>query len=162
MSDVEPGGTVPEQEQRVAVVTGAGRGIGAAIAERLGADGLVVACLDIDDAGAQQTATLLEGQGVTAAAFAADVSDEDAVEQDAAGAAAPRVAADVRARQVEVVAQEVHEEPARRHLLLDLLAVHGHGHELARRRLGRHAHPFALSAAWRTARTTEVSARLRR
>jgi 3-oxoacyl-[acyl-carrier protein] reductase len=81
MSDVEPGGTVPEQEQRVAVVTGAGRGIGAAIAERLGADGLVVACLDIDEAAAQQTATLLEGQGVTAASFAADVSDEDAVEQ---------------------------------------------------------------------------------
>jgi 3-oxoacyl-[acyl-carrier protein] reductase len=80
MSDVEPGGTVPEQEQRVAVVTGAGRGIGAAIAERLGADGLVVACLDIDEAAAQQTATLLEGQGVTAASFAADVGDEDAVE----------------------------------------------------------------------------------
>ena len=87
---------------------------------------------------------------------------EHAVEQDAAGAAAPRVAADVRARQVEIVAQEVDEEPARRHLLLDLLAVHGHGHELARRRLGRHVHPLARSAAWRTARTTEVSARLRR
>ena len=64
----------------VAVVTGAGRGIGAAIAERLGADGMTVACLDIDEASARQTASRLESQGVRAAGFAADVSDEDAVE----------------------------------------------------------------------------------
>ena len=67
--------------QVVAIVTGAGRGIGAAIAERLGADGMAVACLDIDEASAQETADRLAGQGVTAAAFAADVSDEDAVDR---------------------------------------------------------------------------------
>jgi 3-oxoacyl-[acyl-carrier protein] reductase len=69
------------EEQRVAIVTGAGRGIGAAIAERLGADGMALACLDIDEAGARGTATRLRGLGVRVEAFAADVSDEDSVDR---------------------------------------------------------------------------------
>ncbi len=42
----------------VAVVTGAGRGIGRAIASRLVEAGAVVVCADIDETGAKQTATL--------------------------------------------------------------------------------------------------------
>ncbi len=67
-------------EQRVAIVTGAGRGIGAAIAGRLVEDGMAVACLDIDKDSAAATADRLTREGGQAAAFAADVSDEAAVE----------------------------------------------------------------------------------
>ena len=85
----------------------------------------------------------------------------NSVEMDGAGPTAARVAADVRPRQVEVVAEEVDEETPRGHLLLDREAVHRDGDELTRCRC-RHGYPFARSDAWRTARTTDVSARLRR
>ena len=55
----------------------------------------------------------------------------DAVEVHGARAAAPGVAPDVRARQIEVVAQEVHEQAARGHLALDGLPVHGDRDDLA-------------------------------
>jgi NAD(P)-dependent dehydrogenase (short-subunit alcohol dehydrogenase family) len=68
----------------VCVVTGAGSGIGRAVARRFAAEGARVACVDLDgdaaDAGAQEIAAA----GGAARAYACDVSDDDAV-QDALG-----------------------------------------------------------------------------
>lgn len=63
----------------VAIVTGAGRGIGAATARRLSGDGFAVAILDRDVSTAEEVAAgVIESDG-TALAMAVDVTDEQAV-----------------------------------------------------------------------------------
>jgi NAD(P)-dependent dehydrogenase (short-subunit alcohol dehydrogenase family) len=64
---------------RVTLVTGSGRGIGAAIAVRLAADGHRVAACDIDPGAAERTARAIGGTGGRAIAVAADVSDAASV-----------------------------------------------------------------------------------
>jgi 3-oxoacyl-[acyl-carrier protein] reductase len=64
---------------RVAVVTGAARGLGAAVACDLHVRGHRVALLDVDGDGAAATAKALDSGGTTAAGFAADVRDPGAV-----------------------------------------------------------------------------------
>lgn len=68
--------THPDLVGKVAIVTGAGAGIGLAIAQRLAAEGCSVLCADID-AGAADSAAAKVGNG--AVAHAVDVSDEDQV-----------------------------------------------------------------------------------
>ena len=68
---------------RVAVVTGAGSGIGAAIARGLAAAGAKVALVDRDQDAADGIAAALNAEGATAASFACDVTDEAAVAQTA-------------------------------------------------------------------------------
>ena len=76
--------------RRIAIVTGAARGIGATTARRLAADGLTVAVLDLDESATQDTVDAIRADGGQALAVGADVSDADQV-----AAAIARVAEDV-------------------------------------------------------------------
>lgn len=77
----------------LAVVTGAGSGIGAAFAVELGKRGGAVVCSDIDEAAAQRTADTITEHGAKAVAIRCDVSRFDDVralaEQSQAWFAAP-------------------------------------------------------------------------
>jgi 2-hydroxycyclohexanecarboxyl-CoA dehydrogenase len=60
---------------RVALVTGAAAGIGAATAKRLARDGFAVAALDLDAARCDETVAAIETAGGQALALGADISD---------------------------------------------------------------------------------------
>jgi 3-oxoacyl-[acyl-carrier protein] reductase len=79
-----------QDAQRVAIVTGAARGIGAATARRLAGDGMAVAVLDLDAANCAETVDAITGAGGRAMAVGADVSKADQVE-----AAVGKVAGDL-------------------------------------------------------------------
>ena len=68
-------------ENRVALVTGAGSGIGRAMALKLAAQGATVVCTDINVQTAQETAKLAQGLGATAVASMLDTSQEDAMKE---------------------------------------------------------------------------------
>jgi 3-oxoacyl-[acyl-carrier protein] reductase len=69
-----------EASQRVAVVTGAARGIGAGTAKRLASDGFAVAVLDLKEGDCAATVDAIKSAGGRALAVGADVSDADQVQ----------------------------------------------------------------------------------
>ncbi|RBY82947.1 beta-ketoacyl-ACP reductase [Geodermatophilus sp. TF02-6] len=75
---------------RVAIVTGAARGIGAATALRLARDGFAVGVLDLEESAGKDTVQAIEAAGGQAIAVGADVSDAEQVE-----AAVARVVAEL-------------------------------------------------------------------
>ncbi len=77
---------------RTAIVTGGARGIGAAVARRLSADGFAVAVLDLDESACAAIVSEIEDAGGKGLAVGVDVSDEAAVQS-----AVDRVAAELGA-----------------------------------------------------------------
>jgi 3-oxoacyl-[acyl-carrier protein] reductase len=78
--------------EKIAIVTGSARGIGAATARRLAADGMAVAVLDLDEAACAGTVKEIADAGGRAIAVGTDVSDREQVE-----AAVARVASELGA-----------------------------------------------------------------
>jgi NAD(P)-dependent dehydrogenase (short-subunit alcohol dehydrogenase family) len=72
---------------RVAIVTGAGSGLGRATAMRLAGEGAAAACLDVAQAAAEETAVAIRTSGGNARAYRVDVSDPSSVREAVAAAA---------------------------------------------------------------------------
>jgi len=75
-------------KDKVAIVTGGGRGIGATTARRFAAEGAKVVIADIDDAVAQTVADSIRADGGEAVAVAVDVTDADGAQAMADAAVA--------------------------------------------------------------------------
>ncbi len=75
--------TMFDLRDRVAVVTGGGSGLGAAIAIGYAQAGVRVVIADIDDDGAAATRAIIDGQGGTATTLHLDVTDKAAVDATA-------------------------------------------------------------------------------
>jgi NAD(P)-dependent dehydrogenase (short-subunit alcohol dehydrogenase family) len=77
---------MPRLESKMALITGAGSGIGKVAAERFAAEGASVVVADVDIAQAETVAAGIAGSGGTARAVEVDVSDEEQVDAMVAAA----------------------------------------------------------------------------
>jgi NAD(P)-dependent dehydrogenase (short-subunit alcohol dehydrogenase family) len=114
--------------RRTALVTGAGHGIGAAVATRLGLEGAQIVATDIDAAAAEQVADEIVRGGGNAWSFGLDVADETGWERAAEQARRRGVAVDTLVHSAfTVTVAPAHQQTGEqwdRQLLVNLSAVH--------------------------------------
>src|SRR3989442_5678387 len=114
---VQGGAPTMRMRDKVALVTGAGSGIGRATALRLAAEGARVACADSNQDAAAETATRIAGAGGDALALVADVTDERACARmvEAALARFGRLTTLVNSAGVRAERRDAPPPPPRRH-----------------------------------------------
>lgn len=113
---------------RMAVVTGAGSGLGRAIAQMLATRGAAVAAIDIDEATAQETARLITAAGGRAAGYRADVSRASEMDEAVTAAIRDLGALEVMVNNAGILdgyfnVDEMDEQVWRRVLDIDLTSV---------------------------------------
>jgi NAD(P)-dependent dehydrogenase (short-subunit alcohol dehydrogenase family) len=114
--------------ERMAVVTGAGSGLGRAIAQMLARRGAAVAAIDIDGATAQETAQLITTAGGRAAGYRADVSRANEMDEAITAAIRDLGALEIMVNNAGILdgyfnVDELDEEVWRRVIDIDLTSV---------------------------------------
>lgn len=140
---------------KAAIVTGAGSGIGRAIAQALAAEGAAVVIADINPATGEDAAAAIVAAGGRAIAIPADVADEAQVEQLVAQSVAQLGQVDILVNNAGVVAHKLLLE-MEREVWDRQLAVQLTGPFLASRHVARHL--IARGAPGRIVNISSVSA----
>lgn len=112
----KPGGKAAVKrafEDRVAIVTGGGRGIGRAVSEALAEEGATVHVIDIDHAGSVETVSAIAARGGRAVAHPADVSIASDVERVIGGVLA-------RSGRIDVLINNAGVEDPKGHLVHEI------------------------------------------
>jgi NAD(P)-dependent dehydrogenase (short-subunit alcohol dehydrogenase family) len=115
-------------KDRMAVVTGAGSGIGRAIAQMMAVRGAAVAVIDLDETTAKETAQLITTAGGRAASFRADVSRATEIDKAVTAAIRDLGALDIMVNNAGILdgyfnVDEMDEDVWRRVIDVDLTSV---------------------------------------